>query len=97
MTLWASRDEHRPEIITVQCTYGPTVFKVEEHQGHVGSFWSSLGRLLAQDKDHAQREAQAAYERYMRHVEATGEEPGEWSWGGLDQAGRDHWVAVVGG
>lgn len=97
MTLWASRDAQRPEIIGVQCTYGPVTFKVEEHEGHVASFWSELGRLLAANPAHAEQRARAAYERYMLHVEEAGEEPGEWSWEGLDQAGRDHWVKALSG
>lgn len=97
MTLWASRDASRPENIRVQCTSGSVTVQVEEHEGHVGVFWSELGRLLAANPAHAEARARAAYERYMKHCEEGGEDSGSWSWEMLDQAGRDHWVAALRG
>ncbi len=49
MTLWARRSEANPQNIEVSCTYGPTEFKVTEHQDHVRQFWGQLGELLKQE------------------------------------------------
>lgn len=98
MTLTASRDEREPANIRVRTTYGPVTNEVVEAEGHVASFWSQLGRLLAQNPAHAEARARAAYERYMHHCEATGETLSSgWSWEGLDQAGREHWTEALRG
>lgn len=98
MTLWASRDEHRPEIIGVQCTYGPITFKVEEHEGHVGVFWSELGRLLAANPAHAEARAHQAYNRYREHASGKsvhGEDLPIWE--DADPAVQEHWIAALSG
>lgn len=96
MTLWASRDAHRPEIIGVQCTYGPITFKVEEQEGHVASFWSELGRVLASNPAHTEARARAGYGRHADRMSAQKEVPFP-KWENLDQEERDHWIAVFSG
>lgn len=103
MTLWASRDEHDPSIVAVQCTYGPVTFKVTEHESHVGSFWSELGRLLAQNRQHVEAQARAGYERYREHangVSVNGDALPAWEDLAVTKEGADvqeHWAAVFGG
>jgi hypothetical protein len=48
MTFSVSRKdpERRPEVLTVQCTYGPITINVDEHHSHLRSFWTQLGAEL---------------------------------------------------
>lgn len=103
MTLMASRDERDPEIVKVRCTYGPTTFEVTEHEGHAASFWSQLGRLLAENGRYAEAQARLGYERYRAHaggLSVHGEALPSWDDLGAQEGGsrvQAHWVAAFSG
>ncbi len=46
MTVFANRVDPRSDNIKIGITYGPVSTYIEEHAGHLRSFWSQLGRLL---------------------------------------------------
>lgn len=91
MTLYATR-ESKDGKVSVSMTYGPIQAKVIEDAGHVGSFWAQLGRLLAENPQHRERQAQNAYDRYRAHangVSVNGDPLPAWD----EQAEeiREHW------
>jgi len=103
MTLTAARDDREPQNIKVRTTYGPITNEVIEHEGHVASFWSQLGRLLAENGRHAEAQARAGYERYRAHADGLsvhGEELPSWDDLSVTKEGTDvqaHWIAAFGG
>lgn len=64
MTFYASKHDRDPQTAVVHVNYGPVRMEVDEHIGHLRSFWSELGRLLedmeAELKRQAEEEAMAA-------------------------------------
>lgn len=101
MTL--SANWNQAEHMVVRCTYGPTTFEVVEDKNGARAFWSSLGRLLAQDRAHVEMQAELAYSRYRDHAEGKsvhGEPLPSWADLGMQEGGsavREHWIAALGG
>ena len=89
MTLWASRKE---DIITVQCIYGPTIFKVEERLSDAKAFLTNLTRVVDEP---AEDRAQKGYERYFTDCggKSVHGDPLP-AWSEQDEKIRRHWIAA---
>lgn len=95
MTLFANR---QGSIVKVQCTYGPTLFSVEEDERSAAAFWSQLGRLLAEKPEHAHARAREGYQRYVEHSggkSVHGEDLPDWD--SQSDEVRQHWIAAFSG
>ena len=77
MTFWASKHDRDPQTAVVHVTYGPVRMEVDEHIGHLRSFWSELGRLLedmeTELKRRAEAEAEAEADAEITEAEAVAE------------------------
>lgn len=96
---WADVTGTLTDRITVRTTYGPVTNEVTEDRGHVASFWSQLGRLLANDPEHVEREARGAYTRYSEHAGGVSKYSGGTlpAWEDVDEDVKEHWRHSVRG
>lgn len=91
MTLHATRDRDR-DVVTLQVTYGPVIFKVEEFSSHALTFWHQLGALLVEDTEDRARKG---YARYVQHCGGTAVNGDALpSWENLPEKIQGHWIAA---